>query len=47
MYLIGIIPIALIFKLFGKDILNEKIKKNYKTYWIKRDEQNTDFNNQF
>ena len=47
MYLIGILPIALIFKLFGRDILNEKIQKNYRSYWVKRVEQNTDFNKQF
>lgn len=34
-YLI-VTPIALLFKLFGKDLLNEKLDKKSSTYWIKR-----------
>jgi|TARA_B100000959_G_scaffold283979_1_gene354296 hypothetical protein len=29
-------PIGLFFKAFGKDLLNQQIDKNAKTYWIER-----------
>ena len=36
-YFVFITPIGLILKIFKKDIINLKIKKNLKSYWIKRD----------
>ncbi len=29
-------PIAILLRIFGKDLLNEKIDKNVTSYWIKR-----------
>jgi carbon starvation protein CstA len=36
-YFVFITPIGLILKIFNKDVINYKIKKNLKSYWIKRD----------
>ena len=47
MYIIGIMPIAFLLKLFGKDIINEKVIPNSRSYWIKRKNSETDFNQQF
>ena len=47
MYIIGIIPIAFILKLFGKDVINEKIIRESKSYWIKRKDAKTNFDQQF
>jgi hypothetical protein len=33
-------PIALLLKVFGKDMLNERINKAASSYWIKRKEEN-------
>ena len=35
-----ITPIGVIFRLFGKDILHKKIRKNRESYWIKRSPEN-------
>jgi len=37
-YVITIIPIGLIFKLIGKDMLHKKFNENSQTYWIKRNQ---------
>ncbi|WP_417832854.1 SxtJ family membrane protein [Terasakiella sp.] len=37
MFFIVITPIALIFKIMGKDLLNRKFDDNTKSYWIERD----------
>tara|TARA_Y100000590_G_scaffold111823_1_gene127519 strand:- start:1335 stop:1721 length:387 start_codon:yes stop_codon:yes gene_type:complete len=47
MYIIGIIPVAFLLKLFGKDIINEKIIRESKSYWIKRKDSKTNFDQQF
>jgi len=46
-YLISVIPISFILKLFGKDVIDEKINPEKKSYWIKRKEPPTDFDKQF
>lgn len=33
-----ITPIGLIIRLFGKDLLHQKIERNKSSYWIKREE---------
>ena len=35
-FFIIITPIGLLMKIFGKDLLNLKYKKEYNSYWIKR-----------
>ena len=40
-------PIGVIMKIFKKDILNLKIDKNKKTYWLKKDENKQNMKNQF
>ena len=45
-YFMVVTPTGLIMKLFGKDSLNLK-KNNKDTYWIKKDNSNSDLKNQF
>tara|TARA_A100000164_G_C21541057_1_gene600528 strand:- start:145 stop:531 length:387 start_codon:yes stop_codon:yes gene_type:complete len=45
-YFTVVTPTGLIMKLFGKDSLNLK-KNNKNTYWIKKDNSNSDLKNQF
>ena len=45
-YFTVVTPTGLIMKLFGKDSLNLK-KNNKDTYWIKKDNSNSDLKNQF
>ena len=45
-YFMVVTPTGLIMKLFGKDSLNLK-KNNKNTYWIKKDNSNSDLKNQF
>ena len=40
-------PIALFFRVIGKDLLNKKIQKEKKSYWIKREVQPTSMKYQF
>ena len=40
-------PIALLLRLFGKDLLNINKKKTYKTYWIIRKQDIGSMKNQF
>ncbi len=40
-------PIALLLRLFGKDLLNINKKKTYKTYWITRKQDIGSMKNQF
>lgn len=42
-----VLPIGLILKLMGKDLLNKKISSNVSSYWIKRDKQPGNLQNQF
>ena len=42
-----ITPIGLLMRLIGKDLLNEKISNNIKSYWIKRKNQMNNMKAQF
>ena len=46
-YFVVVTPIGVIMKIFKKDILNLKIDKNKKTYWLKKDENKQNMKNQF
>ena len=46
-YFALVTPIGVIMKIFKKDILNLKIDKNKKTYWLKKDENKQNMKNQF
>ena len=46
-YLLTVLPIGLIMRLFGKDIIKQKIDKNAKSYWVKRKEPIGPMKNQF
>ena len=35
-YVITILPVGIILKLFNKDVMNIKIKKSHKSYWINK-----------
>ena len=40
-------PIALFLRVIGKDLLDKKIKRDKKSYWIEREEQPTSMKYQF
>lgn len=42
-----VIPTGLIMRLFGKDLLKQKLDKNAKSYWIERKEPMGSMKNQF
>ena len=46
-YFVTITPIGLFMRLIGKDILNRKINKSVKSYWIKRKQMIGTMKNQF
>lgn len=46
-YFLTVLPTGLIMRLLGKDLLKQKIDKNAKSYWIKRDEPMGSMKNQF
>ena len=46
-YILVVVPTSLILRLFKKDILDENIDKDKKTYWIERKNKYTDFKRQF
>jgi len=46
-YLITVLPTGLIMRLLGKDLLRQKLDKNIKSYWIKRNEPMGSMKNQF
>jgi hypothetical protein len=46
-YFITVLPIGLIMRLLGKDLLKKKLDKNTKSYWIKRNEPIGSMKNQF
>tara|TARA_B110000483_G_C18127351_1_gene516186 strand:- start:493 stop:897 length:405 start_codon:yes stop_codon:yes gene_type:complete len=46
-YFISVFPIGLIMRLLGKDLLNIKILKSSKSYWIERKENVGSMKNQF
>ena len=46
-YFATVLPIGLIMRLLGKDLLNQKLDKNSKSYWIERKEPIGSMKNQF
>ncbi len=46
-YFVTVVPTGLIMRLLGKDLLNPKLDKNTKSYWIKRSEPMGSMKNQF
>jgi len=46
-FFVTVVPTGFLMKIFGKDLLNRKIYKSTKTYWIKRDKQLGPMKNQF
>ncbi len=47
LYFIAVAPIGLIFRVMGKDLLQQKFDSNAQTYWIKRDEPVGSMKDQF
>ena len=45
-YFLVVLPIGILMRAFGKDLLSLKFNKNIETYWNKK-EAKTDFNKQF
>lgn len=46
-YLVSVLPTGIIMRLLGKDLLNRKLDKNAKSYWIERSETMGSMKNQF
>ena len=46
-YFITVLPVGLIMRLLGKDLLKQKLDKNAKSYWIERKEPMGSMKNQF
>jgi hypothetical protein len=46
-YFITVVPIGLIMRLMGKDMLRQKIDKNAKSYWILREQPTGSMRDQF
>ena len=46
-FFLTVTPIGIIMRLLGKDIINQKIKKTAKSYWIKRKKTASSMENQF
>ena len=46
-FFLTVTPTGMIMRLLGKDILNQKMKKTIKSYWIKRKENLSSMKNQF
>ena len=46
-YFVTILPTGLIMRLLGKDLLQQKIVKNAKSYWVERTEAMGSMKNQF
>jgi len=46
-YLFTVIPIGIMLKIFGKDLLKIKKNENIKSYWIKKEKSNSSIKNQF
>lgn len=46
-YFSTVVPIGLIMKLLGKDLLRQKLDKNAKSYWIERNEPMGSMKDQF
>jgi hypothetical protein len=46
-FFVTVLPTGLFIRLLGKDLLNQKLDKNAKSYWIKRSETIGSMKNQF
>ena len=46
-FFLVVTPIGLLMRLFGKDVLNLKLKKKKRTYWIEKSGYKSKMNNQF
>ena len=46
-FFLTVTPTGMIMRLLGKDILNQRMKKSIKSYWIKRKENFGSMKNQF
>ncbi len=46
-FFLTVLPIAVLMRLLGKDLLRQKLDKNSKSYWIKRTEPIGSMKNQF
>jgi hypothetical protein len=46
-YFTTVVPIGLIMRLMGKDMLQQKLNKNAKSYWINRDQPMRPMKDQF
>ena len=46
-YFTTVVPIGLIMRLIGKDLLRQKLDKNTKSYWIERNEPMGSMKDQF
>jgi hypothetical protein len=46
-YYLTVLPTGIIMRLLGKDLLNQKLDKNAKSYWIERKEPIGSMKNQF
>lgn len=46
-YLIAVAPVGIIARLMGKDLIKQKLDKNAKSYWIKRNQPVGSMRNQF
>ena len=45
-YICVLLPTSILLKILNKDVLNKKIKKNERSFWIDKIDEN-DFKNQF
>ncbi len=46
-FFLTVTPTGLIMRILGKDILNQRIDKSVKTYWLERKEGATSMKKQF
>ena len=46
-YFLTVFPVNLLLRLFNKDVMCLKLDKKMKSYWIKKEINNTNMNNQF
>jgi len=46
-FFLAVTPTGMVMRLLGKDILNQKMKKSVKSYWVKRKEIVDTMKNQF
>ena len=46
-YFLTVFPVNLLLRLFNKDVMYLKLHKKKSSYWIKKEANNTNMNNQF